>query len=41
LKDRQFGRVQLFTPHKNPPAKIGNYLYSFGSHPHHLMLMIG
>ncbi|XP_023327106.1 alpha-1,3-mannosyl-glycoprotein 4-beta-N-acetylglucosaminyltransferase B [Eurytemora carolleeae] len=22
LKDRQFGRVQLFTPHKNPPAKI-------------------
>ena len=26
LKDRQFGRVQLFVPHKNPPATIGtNY----------------
>ena len=24
LKDRQFGRVQLFVPHKNPPATIGN-----------------
>jgi alpha-1,3-mannosylglycoprotein beta-1,4-N-acetylglucosaminyltransferase A/B len=23
LKDRQFGRVQLFVPHKNPPATIG------------------
>jgi len=22
LKDRQFGRVQLFVPHKNPPARI-------------------
>lgn len=22
LKDRQFGRVQLFVPHKNPPASI-------------------
>ena len=25
LKDRQFGRVQLFVPHKNPPATIGTY----------------
>ena len=24
LKDRQFGRVQLFVPHKNPSAVIGN-----------------
>ena len=24
LKDRQFGRVQLFIPHKNPSATIGN-----------------
>ena len=23
LKDRQFGRVQLFVPHKNPSAVIG------------------
>ena len=27
LKDRQFGRVQLFVPHKNPPATIGTYMY--------------
>ena len=26
LKDRQFGKVQLFVPHKNPTATIGNYL---------------
>ena len=24
LKDRQFGRVQPFVPHKNPSATIGN-----------------
>jgi hypothetical protein len=26
LKDRQFGKVQLFVPHKNPQAIIGNIL---------------
>ena len=26
LKDRQFGRVQLFVPHKNPSATIGENL---------------
>ena len=25
LKDRQFGRVQLFVPHKNPPATVGKF----------------
>ena len=26
LKDRQFGKVQLFVPHKNPQAIIGKII---------------
>ena len=39
LKDRQFGRVQLFVPHKNPLAAIGNVLmagYNVRTHETHI-----
>ncbi len=29
LKDRQFGKVQLFVPHKNPQAIIGNFIFIY------------
>lgn len=32
LKDRQFGRVQLYVPHKNPPASIDSPIKHYKRH---------